>query len=836
MDPFPGNVIPASRLPGPLPWRISSAPLFVAQTVPIVLSVSGAKDSFYTSELALTNRGLKDAPVRFTYKAAFGEGSGVGNDLVPAGRQLIFSNGIDYLRSIGIPIPDSGNRGGTLTVEFGDLTSTLLGSTIVRTATARPEGRAGLAYPGIPKWNALPAGSGTGYTFPETPVYICGLRQDSSDRSNLAVLHAGKEGDGNVVLRVTIINGDPANPSPLTLPDITLFPGEFRQFNSILAANGLSFANGYVRIERVSGKAPYYAYGVINDEVTSDGSFVPPIVPAQTSTIAILSMVEAGSFTSELIATNFSTGQTKVLFEYVADAIQSADSTARFEMTLRPGEQIIIPNFVQWLREMGVPGVGTKGAAFAGALFATTDPVSGAAGIFLGARTSSLTPGGRYGLFYTAIPLEEMANETAWLYGLQQNAENRTNLALVATGVADSNPDVFRVELFDGDTSNKAATIDGITVNAKGWKQFGAILAGNAPGTTNAYAKITRTQGKNPFIAYAVINDGAQPGERTGDGAFVSMQVESVIKPNSDVSALAIDPITPATLFAGTYGGGVFKSSNGGDSWTAINSGLTSSEVLGLAIDPQTPAILYARTFGAIFKSSNGGESWSGINAGLTNTEVFALAIDPRTPTTLYAGTFGGVFKSNNGGGSWTAINNGLTTSHFDALVIDPQTPATLYAGTMDFGMFKSSNGGESWSAINAGLTNTVVFALAINPQTPTTLYAGTSGGVFKSTNGGGNWTATNSGLTNSFIRVLAIDPQTPATLYAGTGGGGVFKSTDGGVIWTAINSGLMSSAVLALVINPQTPATLYAGTYKGGVFKSSNGGGSWTALDGLRY
>ncbi|MSO22743.1 MAG: hypothetical protein EXQ58_05700 [Acidobacteria bacterium] len=115
-----------------------------------MLSVSGAKDSFYTSELTLTNRGSQDAPVKFAYTAAFGEGSGVGNDLVPAGRQLIFSNAIDYLRSIGIPIPDSGNRGGTLTVEFGNLASTLLGSTIVRTATARPEGRAGLAYPDIP--------------------------------------------------------------------------------------------------------------------------------------------------------------------------------------------------------------------------------------------------------------------------------------------------------------------------------------------------------------------------------------------------------------------------------------------------------------------------------------------------------------------------------------------------------------------------------------------------------------------------------------------------------------------------------------------------------------
>ena len=64
----------------------------------------------------------------------------------------------------------------------------------------------------------------------------------------------------------------------LTLSDITLAPGSFRQINEVLVSNGLSLSNGYVRVERVRGKAPYYAYGVINDQVNADGSFVPPMV------------------------------------------------------------------------------------------------------------------------------------------------------------------------------------------------------------------------------------------------------------------------------------------------------------------------------------------------------------------------------------------------------------------------------------------------------------------------------------------------------------------------------------------------------------------------------
>ena len=87
------------------------------------------------------------------------------------------------------------------------------------------------------------------------------------------------------------------------------------------------------------------------------------------------------------------------------------------------------------------------------------------------------------------------------------------------------------------------------------------------------------------------------------------------------IRALAIDPATPATLYAGTFGGGVFKSTNGGGSWTAINTGLTSNFANALAIAPSAPATLYAGTVGGgVFKSTNGGGSWTAVNTGLTGT------------------------------------------------------------------------------------------------------------------------------------------------------------------------------------------------------------------------
>jgi hypothetical protein len=124
-------------------------------------------------------------------------------------------------------------------------------------------------------------------------------------------------------------------------------------------------------------------------------------------------------------------------------------------------------------------------------------------------------------LFYGSIPEGLASNTTVSILDLQQNCESRSNLAIVNTGEIDASSNTFRIELFNGSTGARANTINGITVNAGGWKQLGAILSEFAPGVSQGYASITRTSGNNPFIAYGVINDGGQAGERTGDGAFI---------------------------------------------------------------------------------------------------------------------------------------------------------------------------------------------------------------------------------------------------------------------------------------------------------------------------
>jgi len=300
---------------------------------------------------------------------------------------------------------------------------------------------------------------------------------------------------------------------------------------------------------------------------------------------------------------------------------------------------------------------------------------------------------------------------------------------------------------------------------------------------------------------------------------------------NSWASVVAVDPATPSRVYAGTLGGGLFKSTNGAASWTAASNGLVYDEVDAIAIDPATPTTLYAAP--SLFKSANAAASWSSAYNGLgSSAGVLSIAIDPATPSTLYAGTFnGGVFKSTNAAGSWNLASNGLTTSAMiTALAIDPATPTTLYAGWRENfpfagGVFKSIDGAANWSPADSLPSNAEVFALAIDPATPSTLYAATLFGVYKSVDGAASWTQVSSGFTYA----LAIDPTTPSTVYAGTGTGGVFKSTDSGASWNAFNAGLSTLFVVGLAVDPTNSATLYAATRGGGVFSITQ---SDTVLD----
>ena len=206
-----------------------------------------------------------------------------------------------------------------------------------------------------------------------------------------------------------------------------------------------------MKVEPVAGTAPFYGYGVINDNFNSDGAFVFPVPESSLGgragqTLPVL--IESGNFRSELTVTNFSVLEKTLDFRFVADAVDSSDDTARFSLTLEAGERVILPDIVEQLRRRGVEGIGRADRAFMGALFAT--PAEGdMSGIVIGARTGSPDGrGGQYSLFYDGVPYGSAFNESAWIYGLQQNAENRSNLALVNQAISDTDWDT--VERYGG--------------------------------------------------------------------------------------------------------------------------------------------------------------------------------------------------------------------------------------------------------------------------------------------------------------------------------------------------------------------------------------------------
>ena len=403
--------------------------------VPVILTSAGRNNSFFTSELTLTNRGAEEATLYYTYTAHPGGGRGTATDSLAPGRQRIDPNAIGYVKKLGIPIPDSGNRIGTLRVGVSGSSGV---SVVVRTTTAVPDGRAGLSYPAIAEDEGF-----------EEAVYLCGLRQNGQDRSNVAFQNMGTPEEGSITVRTTVLSGEADDTSPQVLGDVTLGPGGFHQYSRLLGVLG-SPAQGYVKVEKVEGSAPFYAYGVINDNFNSDGSFVFPVtesslVGRRGQTLPVI--IETGTFNSELTVTNFSASAKTVKFHFVAEAIETDDDDATFSLKLKSGEQRILPHIVNWLRQReDVEGIGPANRAFVGAVFATLAE-GDMSGIVIGARTGSPDKrGGQYSLFYNVVPYGSASIESAWIYGLQQNEENRSNLALVNTGEIDESPSTFEID------------------------------------------------------------------------------------------------------------------------------------------------------------------------------------------------------------------------------------------------------------------------------------------------------------------------------------------------------------------------------------------------------
>ena len=313
------------------------------------------------------------------------------------------------------------------------------------------------------------------------------------------------------------------------------------------------------------------------------------------------------------------------------------------------------------------------------------------------------------------------------------------------------------------------------------------------------------------------------------------------------VVAIAYDPQHPEKVYAGLWGGGVFKSQDGGATWQPASAGLGNLNINSLAVAPTNPDILFAGTYKfGIYKSTDGGLSWQASNQGVqASAIVYSIAVDPTDANRVYMSTRGQsnnggppwagvVYRSVNGGASWSAaLQNIGGTGQQDwvySLAIAPRDPNFVLAAAHEYGPYRSTNYGVNWQAVSSGISDSSGRAVALDPRyaSPNTAYLGVwhNSGVFKTTNDGNTWAQTANGITGKKIYCLAIDPSSPTTVYAGTGGTGVYRTTNGGASWGP--AGLQTEFNYAVVINPQASTTLLSGTSGDGLFKTTTSGGSW--------
>ncbi len=467
--------------------------------LPVVLDVVGFAGARYTTELTIASRADGPVDALLQYTASLGAGSGFASLRLAPREQRVVPDAIAFLREQGLPIPPDGSaQVGTLRVVFLGAPE---GSVFVgaRTSTPGAGGTFGLFY-----GPALTTGSS---------ATLVGLQESDTQRSNVALVNAGA---GPVTLRLSL--SGPSGESLGTLPDQTLEGYGWTQVDRPLQGKAPS---GRAVVTRIAGDSPFSAYAVLNDAVTSDGSYVPPLFPdlpggADRLVPIVLDVAGLGGtrFTTELTLANLGASALELGLVYVAaPSLGGGVGSGQVTVRLPAGEQRIIPDSIALLRAAGL-SIPT-GTSVGGSLLVRAPAGTPASELAVGART--FTPaagGGTFGLYYPGLTLAESAPGAATIGGLQQGERQRSNFAIVNRGDR-GDPITLRVTLFGASGAPLGSPLE-LTLAPGEWRQLGQPLGPYAE--TSGYARVEKVSGSSRFVAYGVLNDAA-----TSDGSYVPM-------------------------------------------------------------------------------------------------------------------------------------------------------------------------------------------------------------------------------------------------------------------------------------------------------------------------
>ncbi len=276
------------------------------------------------------------------------------------------------------------------------------------------------------------------------------------------------------------------------------------------------------------------------------------------------------------------------------------------------------------------------------------------------------------------------------------------------------------------------------------------------------------------------------------------------------VRSIVIHPTNTDIMWAGSVTGGIWKTTDGGASWQVMDDFMTNMSVTSLVIDPTDPDTLYAGTGEAsfygtnleeyiwgtgVFKTTNGGTTWTQLGATSSWYSVSRLAISPNG--TLLAATWDGAFRSINGGDNWAQTLTFATWGDMYDINFAPGNNLNAIASGYDdtlgyYTTWYSTNGGQNWTESFIGDGGRIEVAYA--PSAPSTIYASinqNSGEIWKSTDGGANFTLVSTGYEylggqGDYDNIIWVNPEDANMVIVG--GIDLWRSTDGGVNLTQIS------------------------------------------------
>lgn len=331
---------------------------------------------------------------------------------------------------------------------------------------------------------------------------------------------------------------------------------------------------------------------------------------------------------------------------------------------------------------------------------------------------------------------------------------------------------------------------------------------------------------------------------------------------NGRLNGICFHPTNANIIWVGAPAGGLWKTTDGGQTWSSNTDQMATLGVSSILIDPTNTNVMYMGTGDrdagdapgrGVYKSTNGGVSWVQSNSGMGNRTVGAMIMHPSNSSYILAATNGGIYRSTNAGSSWTLESSNF---NFKDIRFMPGNPNIVYATKVSSGgdFYRSTDGGDSWNLVTNGLpSNAQRYAIGVSPADSTVVYllcsvSSAYGGVYKSTDGGLSFStqsttpnilgyAENGNSTGGqgwYDLTIAIDPNDATIVYAG--GVNIWKSTNSGTDWDCAAHWVGSSTAASVHADQHwleyspVDGRLY-GCNDGGLYYTADGGVTWPEL-----